>query len=194
MSNVPRPPREPEWVGPDTSREDMTGRTERQITLRGLHESLMTRADVQLWIQQHLALEKRVEGIHGHIVSVDARVVTLERHRGAGSRRETGEDLFGHPPPMRDKEDSIHEFDAELRAMRRDMAAKVNDPHHPISESSALAIFRTEAARVKEATELGTWRAVKRFAGTGVGQALSLAWKFAVGGALGWIVHYVMTR
>lgn len=95
---IPRPPhREPEWVGPDTRREDMTGVSERKLALRAVHEALLTRQDVHLWIQQHTRLEKRVDAQEGRHQILVGRVDALEVAVGIVL------------PPMRQRFESSHD-------------------------------------------------------------------------------------
>ena len=180
MSNVPRPPREPEWIGADNMREDVSHVSDRKLILRGVHEALCTRQVVELWSKQHEKLETRVGQIALHLLDVDRRVVVLEK------KPDNDDD--------RDKEPSIHDFDPELAALRLDMRNKVVDPHHPISEASALALIRAERKRVETLTQAGKWQAVVRFFATGIGQAVSWGWKAAVFGAAGWLLHYLASR
>jgi hypothetical protein len=96
--------------------------------------------------------------------------------------------------PMRDPESSYHDFDQPLDELRADMRAKVKDRHHPISEASALRLMRQEAARVRDMTELGTWRGIKGWLSSRAGKAADRALTVLAAGAVGWLVHYLLSR
>jgi hypothetical protein len=190
VSNIPRPPRrEPEWVGPDTTREDMTGRTERQLALRAVHEALLTRQAVEMMVRSHATLEKRVEGAEGHIRHVDARVVALEEWRRHGSVP---------PEDMREKEISIHDFDPAIARFRQGAKKAESSKDNPLTGPELAAIVGVEVdkalTKIGEAGELSTYRRIKVWLMTGIGQAVSWGWKAAVFGALGWLAHHLFAR
>lgn len=191
MSNIPRPPRrEPEWVGPDTTREDMFGVSERKLALRAVHEALLTRQAVELWIRQHETLRQHVEAVSMHLKAVDARVVVLEDWRRNGS--------VPPPtvPPMREKEASIHEYDPALASLRRGLKKAAVSKDNPLTEADLTRLVDREVdkvlTRIGEAKELGAYRRVRAFFLTGIGQAVSWGWKAAVFGALGWLAHHLL--
>lgn len=189
MSNIPKPPRpgehrsharsegeeRTEWVGPEDRREDVTGISDRKLILRAVHEALCTRQDVLLWIQQHGRLENRM-------TAVERRVDALEGKKTPPSGS------------FRDPEESFHDFDPEIRKLRADLVGKVKNPHHPISEASALRLMRAEAERIKDATELGTWRSIKRWGASAVGKTFERLLLAAAGGGVGWLVHHFLSH
>jgi hypothetical protein len=169
-------------VGPDTRREDMFGVSERKLALRSVHEALLTRDAMQAWTHHQKNLDVRVKNAEEQLVDHETRIGALEKG--------------GLPtpiplPPMRDPESSYHGFDAELRDLREDIRSKVKDTHHPLSEASALRLIRSEAARMKAATELGTWRRIKLFFTTTGGKMIDRGITVIIAAAVGYLAHYL---
>jgi len=166
-------------VGPDDAREDVSSYTDRGVAVRALDVMLHTREEVRM-IRAGFHLE--TDAIKGRLAELEA------------ARSPPPPDSDETTQPMRDKDASFHDFDHELKALRSSLRDKVVSRHHPISESSALALIRGERERVETLTELGTWRAIKRFFLTSVGKVVDRSTMILVSIVVGWLIHHFLTK
>jgi hypothetical protein len=173
-----------EAVGPDGL--NVAGWAPREIMVHALNTVLYTEQRVQQ-LASGMALE--VESIKEDLAAVRGHVLEIRERQGQQDRQPWP------PPPMpRPPEDSWHEIDPELANLRQGLVGKIKDPHHPLSEASALRLIRAEAERVREATDARTWNRLKAWMGTRVGKAVDRVVSLLVASGIGFLLHHFLLR
>ena len=145
-----------ELVGPDAL--DIAGWLPRQIMSHAL--------DVALWTRHEIKALRG--GLHAELEIIKGRLRLVEAVPSA--------------PDVRAQETSWHDYDGAIASMRADLSAKIRDPHHPISEASALRLIEAEALRVKLATAAGRWERLAGLLPIIAKEALKAVVAAAVGG------------
>jgi hypothetical protein len=121
-----------------------------------------------------------LEFLYGRVMATSASLARIEKHLGIAP-------VAPPLPPMRDPEDSIHDFDAPLRHGRASLRAGVKEGF--LSEADARKIAEDTVRRVNAATELSTWRKIKALGPIVGKEALKALATLVVGGAVVELLH-----
>ena len=122
--------REPELVGPN--REDVTGLSERKLQLRALHESLLTRQEVHLSLQQGELLRVRIDDQEKRHNELAVRVAVLEASAaGESPAAPTAASAVTVPPPRQRFKSSHDVAEAVGNAIAQNIEAESRNPMTP---------------------------------------------------------------
>lgn len=162
MAEPHRPARAPELVGHPNERgrrEDVSGWELRPIVVRALDEVLKTRTD----------LHNMAKGLQLDLEDKEHRLTALERDRAEREKMSSSS-----PPPMptvppyRDPEQSYHDFDPAVKALRNSIAKRVKDKSDPLDTKKAIDFVLQVEHAVEDRKELDTWRFIKSLPGKAV--------------------------